>query len=140
MPQDRLTHEDYRVIRYCYERGGKVKPAELTVKWRAYHDNRGAARAKLDYLVSVSVGHWKSHIPMPKSREAAWGNYDGRTTWWNGGWFNSGANQYSTAQPAIDADGNISGDGQDWRGWRTGGSPLLQPDHKYFVNSEVHDL
>ncbi|HMD55608.1 MAG TPA: hypothetical protein VKJ65_13755 [Phycisphaerae bacterium] len=79
MPQNTLTHEDYRVIRFCYERGGKIKPAELTVKWRAYHDHRGAARAKLDYLVSVGVGQWKGTIEHPQAEyfflNKAWMEY-----------------------------------------------------------------
>jgi hypothetical protein len=67
MSQSTLTAEDYRVMRYCYERDGKVKPAELTVKWRTYHDNRGAARAKLNYLVNAGIGHWKGTPEHPQA-------------------------------------------------------------------------
>lgn len=56
--QSALTNEDYRVLRLCYQRGGKLMPAELTVKWRAYHDRPGAARVKLNNLVRAGTGQW----------------------------------------------------------------------------------
>ena len=42
---------------------------------------------------------WKYTMPRPKSAQASWGNSDGRTTWWNGYWYNSQTDLYSNATP-----------------------------------------
>lgn len=39
---------------------------------------------------------WEYNMPSPKSPQAAWGNYDGRTTWYVGYWENSKTGETST--------------------------------------------
>lgn len=63
MSQPALSQEDYRILEFSYGRGGGVMPAELSHKWRRYHDVPGAARAELDHLVASGAGQWR---PTPK--------------------------------------------------------------------------
>jgi hypothetical protein len=62
-------------------------------------------------------------MPEPKSRQAAWGNYDGRTTRWVGYWVNGRIGATSSAQPAKNSNGEWVGDGNGYRSWRRGGTP-----------------
>ena len=65
---------------------------------------------------------WHYLMPMPKSPQAAWGNRDGRTTWYVGYWVGpNGA--LSQSQPSKDSNGVYVGDGLGSAGWRRGGSP-----------------
>ena len=64
---------------------------------------------------------WVYIMPQPKSAQAAWGNKDGRTTWFNGSWKNSKTGRSSTEQPS-ESDG-YQGDGIGASGYRRGGSP-----------------
>jgi hypothetical protein len=70
----------------------------------------------------VSQG-WVYIMPQPKSAKAAWGNRDGRTTWFVGYWTNSKTKQTSAATPTRNKDGKYVGDDNGHRGWRRGGSP-----------------
>lgn len=63
MPE--LNHEDYRVLKLSHQRGGRLMPAELTVKWRRYHDYPGAARAQLNELVKAGAGTWEKSGAHP---------------------------------------------------------------------------
>jgi hypothetical protein len=71
---------------------------------------------------------WEYIMPQPKSPEAAWGNTDGRTTWWNGYWYNIKTGQYSSITPYKkfnEKTNNVQyiGNGINPQGWRRGGSP-----------------
>lgn len=48
----------------------------------------------------LKLAGWEYFMPRPKSAQAAWGNSDGRTTWWNGYWKNSKTGKYSSRQPS----------------------------------------
>lgn len=69
---------------------------------------------------------WRYTMPIPKSSQAAWGNSDGRTTWYYGYWYNSLTDRVSATQPLKKENGLYYGDGQDHRrDYRRGGSPRL---------------
>ena len=74
---------------------------------------------------------WKYVMPRPKSSRAAWGNDDGRTTWWSGHWMNTTSNRASTVQPSPD-DG-FQGDGIK-PDWRRGGSPPPPTDVQWLCS------
>jgi hypothetical protein len=65
---------------------------------------------------------WAYTMPQPKSPQAAWGNHDGRTTWWVGYWTNEKTGETSSSGPVL-KNGNYAGDGQGSRRWRRGGTP-----------------
>ena len=74
--------------------------------------------------VEMYLQGWRYTMPNPKSSQASWGNYDGRTTWWKGYWHNQKTNKYSSTTPHKKADGYYCGDAQNNSGyWRNGGSP-----------------
>jgi len=80
---------------------------------------------------------WKYTMPRPKSAQAAWGNGDGRTTWYNGFWHNSKTGLYSVSTPQKRESGLYLGDNQDSsNSWRNGGSPAL-PDVFMFLLSDT---
>ncbi|MCH4895855.1 hypothetical protein E0494_03990 [Marinilabiliaceae bacterium JC040] len=67
---------------------------------------------------------WRYQMPIPKSRQACWGNCDGRTTWWYGYWYNIKNNSFSRSKPKQRANGLYIGDDQNQKGYyRKGGSP-----------------
>lgn len=68
----------------------------------------------------ISLG-WEYRMPRPKSDKAAWGNSDGRTTWWPGYWIQQPSGRTSASVP-NEADG-FAGDNAASTGWRRGGSP-----------------
>jgi len=79
---------------------------------------------------------WKYTMPRPKSAQAAWGNSDGRTTWYYGYWYNQKTNSYSDKTPVKKNSGMYLGDNQDHSNtWRNGGSPLM-PDVYMFLLSD----
>jgi len=84
----------------------------------------GRSASKDDILkacILVMKG-WQYIMPRPKSRQARWGNSDGRTTWYYGYWKNTKTGQYSKQTPGK--NDNYQGDGQRYAGqWRRGGSP-----------------
>jgi hypothetical protein len=74
--------------------------------------------------VEMYLQGWRYAMPVPKSRQAAWGNFDRRTTWYYGYWFNIKTEECSKETPVRKENGNYHGDYQDLRGyWRNGGSP-----------------
>ena len=78
---------------------------------------------------------WAYTMPRPKSSKAAWGVTDGRTTWYNGWWYNSKTNQYSDTTPRKSSSGLYLGDNQNSANtWRNGGSPR-RPDIFMFLLS-----
>lgn len=67
---------------------------------------------------------WRYTMPRPKSAQARWGNYDGRTTWWFGYWENIKTNAFSQDMPVKSDNGIYYGNDRDLRfSWRRGGSP-----------------
>jgi len=76
----------------------------------------------INIALAMQQDGWEYTMPVPKSRQAAWGNTDGRTTWWVGYWYNSNTNTYSFATPKL-KKGEYVGDGVGGPGWRRGGSP-----------------
>lgn len=74
--------------------------------------------------VEMYLQGWRYTMPRPKSKQAAWGNRDGRTTWFYGYWYNVKTGECSKETPVRKENGNYHGDYQDLRGyWRNGGSP-----------------
>lgn len=49
--------------------------------------------------IDLKHAGWTYIMPEPKSRQAAWGNPDGRTTWWVGYWVNGRTGASSFAEP-----------------------------------------
>ena len=84
------------------------------------------SQAAIDKALAMQKQGWEYVMPMPKSPQAAWGNPDGRTTWWNGYWINRTTKQYSSTEPVL-KEGKYIGDGKNVSGMRRGGSPAGQP-------------
>ena len=80
-------------------------------------------KATIETALELKHAGWTYIMPEPKSPQAAWGNRDGRTTWWIGYWVNKNTDSTSSTQPAKDANGELVGDGKGSRSWRRGGSP-----------------
>lgn len=78
---------------------------------------------------------WRYTMPSPKSSKAYWGNGDGRTTWYNGYWFNNKAKKYSGITPSKHKDGYYYGDNQNNKGWRNGGSPSYPTKIEWLLSS-----
>lgn len=70
---------------------------------------------------SLLASGWQYQMPRPKSEQAAWGNTNGRTTWWSGYWINRKLGRTSKVQPS--ASDSYRGDGEGDTGWHRGGSP-----------------
>lgn len=78
---------------------------------------------------------WVYVMPRPKSSQASWGNWDGRTTWYNGYWHNAKTNLYSNTTPIKKKSGLYLGDNQNYSNtWRNGGTPPT-PDVYMFLLS-----
>ena len=76
--------------------------------------------------VEMYLQGWRYKMPVPKSAQAAWGNTDGRTTWYYGYWYSVLTEQVSKTQPLKKENGLYYGDDQDLRHmYRNGGSPRL---------------
>jgi hypothetical protein len=59
---------------------------------------------------------WCFFPPLPKSKQAAYGNYDRRTTWWHGYWINDNLKECSGKVPRyIEKQDIVVGDGEDCR-------------------------
>jgi hypothetical protein len=87
---------------------------------------RQGVKATRDEIITAIEMHnqgWRYTMPRPKSAQAAWGNRDGRTTWWYGWWHNEKTKLYSHTTPKKSANGLYLGDNQNNAGgWRNGGS------------------
>jgi endonuclease/exonuclease/phosphatase family metal-dependent hydrolase len=87
--------------------------------------------------VEMHLQGWRYTMPIPKSPQAAWDNFDGRTTWWHDYWYNIETEQVSATQPVKNENGLYCGDGQDRRDeWRRGGSPKRKPTILEWLLSE----
>lgn len=102
------------------EEGPRVQAAPPTIQI-ALRDGITPTAAEQKQASQIKSAGWEYTMPRPKSPQAAWGNRDGRTTWWNGYWKNAKTGRYSSAQP-TESDG-FAGDGISNAGWRRGGSP-----------------
>lgn len=60
-----------------------------------------AKRDEIIHAIEMYDQGWRYTMPRPKSSQAAWGNSDGRTTWYNGWWYNSVTHAYSTVMPTA---------------------------------------
>jgi len=80
-------------------------------------------KSTIQTAIELKHTGWTYIMPEPKSRQAAWGNYDGRTTWWVGYWVNGRSGATSSAQPTSNSSGEMVGDGNGYRAWRRGGTP-----------------
>jgi hypothetical protein len=99
---------------------------------------QGIKASENDYQIACEMYSqgWKYTMPRPKSSQAAWGNNDGRTTWYNGHWYNSKTNLFSETTPQKKDSGLYLGDNQNSsNSWRNGGSPRT-PDIYMFLLSE----
>ncbi len=81
-------------------------------------------KTTIERAVALHRAGWVYIMPQPKSPQAAWGNRDGRTTWYVGYWLNERAHVTSLTQPVKDDKGEFVGDGSGGPRWRRGGSPF----------------
>ena len=96
-----------------------------------------ATRDQLIRAIEMYDQGWRYTMPRPKSAQAAWGNSDGRTTWYNGWWYNERTHLYSTATPSRRDSGLYLGDGQNSSNtWRNGGTPSA-PDIYMWLLSQT---
>ena len=98
--------------------------------------NIKASDSEIRTACEMLADGWKYTMPNPKSAKAGWGVSDGRTTWWNGYWYNEKTKLYSDTTPVKKNSGLYIGDNQNSSGtWRNGGSPR-RPDVYMFLLSE----
>jgi|ERR1017187_9453235 hypothetical protein len=91
-------------------------------------------QATIRAAVELKLAGWTYIMPAQKSPQAAWGNHDGRTTWWIGYWVNKQDNATSATQPKKDSSGKLTGDGNGIRSWRRGGSPPTPTKTEWFCS------
>ncbi|MCK4515824.1 MAG: DUF3157 family protein [Spirochaetaceae bacterium] len=95
-----------------------------------------ADRNQIIQAIRMYEQGWLYTMPRPKSTQAAWGNSDGRTTWYNGWWHNEATGHYSVTTPIERESGLFLGDNQNSSNtWRNGGSPR-SPDVYMWLLSE----
>jgi hypothetical protein len=83
-----------------------------------------ANRDEIIQAIQMYEQGWRYTMPLPKSAQAAWGNSDRRTTWYNGWWYNEITGHYSSTTPEISNSGLYLGDRQNESNtWRHGGCP-----------------
>jgi hypothetical protein len=80
-------------------------------------------KTTLQTALDLKHAGWTYVMPKPKSPQAAWGNRDGRTTWYYGYWTNLKTHSTSSRQPIQDDKGQWVGDEKGLQAWRRGGSP-----------------
>ncbi|NOY07481.1 MAG: hypothetical protein GXP33_01380 [Spirochaetes bacterium] len=86
--------------------------------------------------VEMYFNGWRYTMPRPKSAQARWGNYDGRTTWYNGYWYNEKTKLYSKKTPHK-IDSTYVGDRQNnSRTWRNGGSPPFPAKIEWLLSEQ----
>jgi len=99
------------------------------------HQGVNADVATQTIAVEIYLQGWRYVMPIPKSNQAAWGNSDGRTTWWYGYWYNLETGQVSASQPVKKENGLYYGDDQDLRNtWRRGGSPRYPNELEWLLS------
>lgn len=86
--------------------------------------------------VEMYLQGWRYTMPKPKSAQAAWGNFDGRTTWYYGYWYNVETKAYSKEIPTKKSNGYYYGDNQNMQYyWRNGGSPRFPNKLEWLLSS-----
>ena len=76
----------------------------------------------ISLALDLQAQGWSYIMPQPKSKQARWGNSDGRTTWYIRYWINKNTNQTSISVPKKKETKYI-GDDQGGPAWRRGGTP-----------------
>ncbi len=87
--------------------------------------------------VEMYLQGWRYTMPVPKSAQAAWGNSDGRTTWFYGYWHNILTDQVSLTQPEKRQIDMYLGDGQDlgsYSHYRRGGTPRSPTELEWLLS------
>ena len=69
--------------------------------------NFSCDKATIQTAVELKHAGWTYIMLEPKSPQAAWGNHDGRTTWWVGYWVNDNDRSTSSGQPKKDENGKL---------------------------------
>jgi hypothetical protein len=111
----RYFEQEPAAVDYSKIRAGEIPPY-LRRGIKATPEEIGAA-------IEMYNQGWRYTMPHPKSAQAAWGNSDGRTTWWYGWWSNEKTGLYSHTTPRKSSSGLYLGDNQNNSGrWRNGGS------------------
>lgn len=80
-------------------------------------------RTTLQTALELKHAGWTYVMPKPKSAQAAWGNRDGRTTWYVGYWTNVKTRSTSSLQPIKNNNAQWVGDDRGLAASRRGGSP-----------------
>lgn len=106
----------------------KEKPEKKNLRLKSNIESLGkkysASSREIEESYSLAAQGWRYTLPQPKSAQAAWGNSDGRTTWWYGYWKNSQTSKHSSTKPKRSNAGIWVGDDQNMAGYyRRGGSP-----------------
>lgn len=96
-------------------------PSDVSAAKVTLREGITASAAEESLARQLKAAGWEYVMPRPKSPQAAWGNHDGRTTWYSGYWKNSVTKGTSSVQPKE--DDKFKGDGLGSGGWRKGGSP-----------------
>lgn len=116
-----LLFKDYT---YQFKNKEKQKNPQLIKQIKHIGHQLGASLKNIQTATKMAEQAWRYTLPQPKSAQAMWGNYDGRTTWWYGYWKNIKTKQYSQDTPRKTRTGAYLGDGQNLSGYyRKGGSP-----------------
>lgn len=94
-----------------------------------------ASDEQLKIACEMYAQGWRYSMPNPKSKQASWGNSDGRTTWYNGYWHNETTDAYSVKTPLKTSGGTYAGDNQNQSGtWSNGGSPQKPDVYMYLLS------
>lgn len=120
-----ILHDDFT---WEYYKAAKTLIDTSTIQDNQIPDflRKGIAAERETIIAAVELYSqgWRYTMPRPKSAQAAWGNGDRRTTWWNGYWENQQTGAVSQKDPIKRSSGLYYGDNQDLRAtWRNGGSP-----------------
>ena len=100
------------------------------------YSNIKATKQEIITAIEMYNQGWRYTMPRPKSNQAAWGNTDGRTTWWNGWWYNEKTNLYSKTTPQKTKNGLYLGDNQNnSHSWSNGGSPRTPDKYMFLLSS-----
>ena len=112
-----------------------LKKENIEIYKNQLRPNIKATEIEIKNACEMIFQGWKYKMPMPKSAKAGWGVSDGRTTWWNGYWYNSKTNEYSNRTPRRDEKGLYIGDKQNLSNtWRNGGSPSKPDIYMYLLS------
>ncbi len=128
-----IVYDDHTWIEYS---DNNLSIEDIVNKNKQYlRSDISASQDEVSVACEMYEQGWTYTMPRPKSAKAAWGVSDGRTTWYNGWWYNSKTNLYSDSTPEKSSSGLFLGDGQNSsHTWRNGGAPR-RPDIFMFLLS-----